>query len=199
MVAPERTIQATNQRYTSEQFHDLVRFFDAAYQYELRQGVIYKMAPSNMVPSKIALRISFYLSAYLVENDIGHLTGADGAYILSDEDTFAPDVGFISYAHLPHDVETGFIPFAPDVAVEVVSPSDDLEDVRSKAQKYLAHGTALVWIVIPESQTVEVYQPEQNVRVFADGDTLGGEAVLPGFTLDVRAIFAVQKRRPNQE
>lgn len=197
MVTAQHGIITSEQHYTTQQFRDLLRLFDPAYQYELRGGVIYKMAPSNMVPSKIGVRIGFYLTAYLLENDLGHLTDAAGGYDLSNEDTFAPDVGFISYKQLPQDVEGGFIPMAPDFAVEVVSPSDKHDAVRDKARKYLELGSRLVWIVYQKAERVEVFQLGSDDTVTLTkkvvDETLSGDPVLPNFKLPVRKIFAVKK------
>lgn len=91
MVTAKHTTKKTEQRYTTKQFHDLVQMFDPQYQYELRGGVIQRMTLSNMLLAKVGSRIGFYITAYLLENDLGHLIDASGGYDLSAEDTFAPD------------------------------------------------------------------------------------------------------------
>jgi Uma2 family endonuclease len=97
-------------------------------------------------------------------------------------------VAFISRARQPQLPREGFNPIPPDLAVEVISPSDSYSDVSRKVQRYLRHGTALVWVVDPETQTVMVHTPT-SAKPFGLEDTLDGGDVLPGFKLAVRDIF----------
>lgn len=201
MVAAEYTTKKTEHRYTTKQFYELVQMFDQHYQYELHGGVIHRMPPANMVPAKIGSRIGFYITTYLIENNLVHLTDASGGYDLSDEDTFTLDVGFLSYERLPEDVEKGFIPHAPDLAIEVVSPSDTKKEVRDKTRKYLTLGTKLVWIVYPKTETVEVCRiNEQDVQfeTLSTSHALSGENILPDFTLPIDKIFAAKKSKTDK-
>lgn len=146
--------------------------------------------PSNPFVSKIASRISGYFFAFLLQHDLGHLTGEAGGYMVSGE-RYAPDVAFIRYAKQPELAQSGYNPNPPDLAVEVVSAGSKVENERLtiKLSNYLAAGV-IVWIVRPEERYVEVHQPGAPARIFRDGDTLDGGDILPGFTLAVRAIFA---------
>lgn len=176
--------------YSSKQFAEITLYLASDdYQYELRDGVIYKMPPSSMLPSKIGARILMYIGYHLLEHDLGHLTGADGAYILSDDYTYAPDVGFISYENQAEEIEQDFIPHAPDFAVEVISPTDNIQTVRDKAKIYLAHGTQLVWLVFPKSTMIEVYRQDADVEIKILDDTVTGDPVLPDFSLALKQIF----------
>ena len=192
MVTASNLLTQTDMRYSSQQFQDLQRLFDATYQYELHNGTIVKMAPSSMMPSVIAARILGCLSVHLSEHGTGYLTGADGAYVLSEANTFAPDVGYISYARQPDLIEQGFVPNAPDLTVEVLSPTDDEAELRRKAEIYLQHGTHAVWLVFPVSQTVDVYQPEKDVQTLKVIDTLTGNDLLPDFSLPLARIFTAR-------
>ncbi len=193
MVTADNPQIQTDMRYSSQQFLDLQRFFDDDYQYELHSGTIVKMAPSSMMPSVIAARMLGQLARHLANHDSGFLTGADGAYVLSGDTTFAPDVGYISYARQPELLERGFVPQAPELAVEVLSPTDKLDDIRRKATTYLQHGTRLVWLVFPVSQTVEIYQPDTDPQTLTLSDTLSGAPVLPGFQLRLRELFITRQ------
>lgn len=192
-----RNYAITEERYTSKQFFDLVALFDPNYQYELWDGAIIKMPPASMLPSTITARITGLLIFYLMENDIGFLTSAEGAYILSKNHTFAPDVGYISYERQPENIERGFVPQAPDLAVEVVSPSDNTKDVQQKAEIYLAHGTRLVWIIYPVAQKVEIYHINSDGKIQIEEkvitDSLSGKDVLPDLTIAINDIFAMKK------
>lgn len=97
-----------------------------------------------------------------------------------------PDVSFVS--DLSRPLTDTAVEFMPDLAVEIQSPSDTLKELREKARYYLANGSKLVWLVIPEKQLVEVYTADEESILGID-DTLSGRDVLPGFALLVRAVF----------
>jgi len=143
---------------------------------------------SNSYSSLVAARILIKLGAFLEgANVAGYLTGADGGYQVGDE-RYIPDVAFVVKARQPEPSHETYNPLAPDLAVEVISPSDDLNVLRVKVGNYLAAGTT-VWVVRPEAKAVEVYAPGQPVRrVSADGVLDGGEA-LPGLSLPVKDLF----------
>lgn len=176
------------QRYTIDEFHAYVEKPENRDRlFELINGeIVEKMA--SFTPSRIAARISHKISSYLDQNDIGYVTGADGSYILSPEHEFMPDVGYISKERLPQEPERE-VQGAPDLAVEVKSPTDSKRGLRQKAEDYLRFGTKLVWLVFPEEKRIEVYEPDQDVLEFGIDDTLDGGDVLPDFKLAVRDIF----------
>jgi len=156
--------------------------------FELIEGEIVEKMPS-FTPSNVAGRISRRVGTFAEdEHDIGYVTGADGGYVLSDEDTFNPDVAYISKEHLP-EIPRREVIGPPDFAVEVKSPTDSKREMRRKAEKYLAYGTRLVWLVFPEDQTVEVYWLADDVQTVGIDGVLDGRDVLPGFTLAVSDIF----------
>lgn len=188
---------ATTERYTSKQFSDLVGLFDPNYQYELWDGAIVKMPPASMLPSTVTARITGLLTIYLMKNDIGFLTSAEGAYILSKDHTFAPDVGYISYQRQPENIARGFVPQAPDLAVEVMSPTDNPKSTQNKAQIYLEHGTALVWIIYPVAKKVEVccFDKGKTMKIEEKtiDDRLSGENILPDLKIAISDILLIKK------
>ncbi len=103
----------------------------------------------------------------------------------------APDVSFISNETLQreHDPQ-GFFPGAPDLAVEVVSPSDRMAYVEQKVREYLAAGCKLVWVVLPQTKTIHVHRTPKQIEVLSVGETLTGEPVIPSFSVPVEEIFA---------
>jgi Uma2 family endonuclease len=154
---------------------------------ELIDGEIVEKMPS-FTPSRVASRFNYYIMQYLMDDEIGYVTVADGGYVLSDEHTFNPDVGYISKARLPKIPDREVL-VAPDLAIEVKSPTDSKRAMRRKAEIYLAHGTRMVWLVFPDDKIVEVYVPDQDVETVGIDGTLNGGDVLPGFTLPVKNIF----------
>lgn len=101
-----------------------------------------------------------------------------------------PDVAFTSNER-GIILETGAIPHMPDLAVEIKSPNDSYIGLRDKAAYYLANGARMVWLVYPDKQMVEIYQPDVDIQILTGSDTIDGGDVLPGFTLAVRDVFDV--------
>ena len=144
--------------------------------------------PSNPYSSHLASEISFHLQLFVRQNKVeGYITGEAGGYRVAGE-RYAPDVAFISKERQPELPREGYNPGAPDLAVEVVSPTDAEKLLTIKVANYLAAGT-LVWVVYPDEKEVAVYAPGQPARILTAEDELSGGDVLPGFALAVKDIF----------
>jgi Uma2 family endonuclease len=161
---------------------------------ELISGEIVEM-PSNLYSSAIAGIIIHLLNAFVRPRRLGFVTGEAGGYTIDDENLYAPDVAFISRARQAALPLEGFGPIPPDLAVEVVSPSD-LKDVKQRIEyklaRYLAAGVPLVWMVYPERREVEVHRPGQPMTTVGIDGALDGGDVLPGLTIAVRDIFEME-------
>ena len=178
----------TTQPITVEEFERLaVEPENADRRLEFVGGEISEVV-SNSYSSRVAARILVKLGVFLEGANIpGYLTGADGGYQIGDE-RYIPDVAFVSKARQPEPSHETYNPLAPDLAVEVLSPSDQPDVMRLKLANCLAAGVT-VWVVRPEAKTVEVYTPGKRAyRLGADGTLDGGE-VLPGLALPVKDIF----------
>jgi Uma2 family endonuclease len=102
----------------------------------------------------------------------------------------APDAAYVSNARLAQQTrKEGFFDGAPDLAVEVISPTDADEDEAAKVLDYLQSGTGLVWIIRPRTRTITAYRSLTKIRLLAEADNLEGEDIQPGFTLPVKDIF----------
>lgn len=168
---------------------------DDSYVYEVVDGVLVRMAGSGAEATTIGLRLAARLLAYVEEHRLGRVTGADGVYKFSNAETgLIPDAGF--YAAERRALVTDRskpIPFAPDLAVEVASPSQRANEMAAKAGLYLSGGTRLVWVIWPQSQHIDVWRvgkPDSPSRALAADDSFDGEDVVPGFTYAVAALFA---------
>ncbi|MCL4250168.1 MAG: Uma2 family endonuclease [Anaerolineae bacterium] len=139
-------------------------------------------------PSAIASEFNFQIKDYLRQNPIGYVTGEAGGYMLAPGYVVMPDVGYIAKARLP-EVPEREAPLAPDLAVEIKSPTDSKRELRKKAELYLTHGTKLVWLVFPDEEQIEIYTPDQDVIEIGIDGVLDGSDVLPGFTLAVRSVL----------
>jgi Uma2 family endonuclease len=173
---------------------DLLALPDDGWRYELVEGMLVRVAGSGELASSIAATILIALGGFVRLHRLGVVTGADGVYMFPNAETgLLPDVGFYAAARRAHIVDrTKPIPFAPDLAVEVASPSQSAADLAAKAERYLRGGTRLVWIVWPEHQSIDVWRVGDTApsRVLRPGDMLDGDAVVPGFSVPVTELFA---------
>ncbi|MFN8529119.1 MAG: Uma2 family endonuclease [Anaerolineae bacterium] len=147
---------------------------------------------SNGRSSDIASRILIRLGAYVLDHDLGFMTTTDGGYMVMGE-RYIPDVAFVSKSRQAESLTVSYNPIAPDLAVEVLSPSNSEQEIRVKTVNYLAAGT-IVWIVDPALKRVEIYQAGERVRLLSIDDTIDGGALLPGFALPVKSIFPPEKQ-----
>jgi len=161
--------------------------------WELWDGELRKVPSAGGRASRIAGKVLTRLSIYMMSNDLGIVTGADGTYILSrDPDTtVVPDVAFVRWERLPNrEVPDKYIPLPPDLAVEVQSPSDEPADMAAKRALYTRAGLRLLWWVDPASRTVTVHRPGHPSIVLTATDTLDGADILPGLTIPITDLFA---------
>ena len=181
--------------HTSDEFFKIARSLGPC---ELVDGEIKLMEPAGGEHGEVTVNISSPLFFYVKSHDLGKVFAAETGYILKhaqeegERDTVKGiDASFIRKERVPPEgIPKKFIPFPPDLAVEVVSPGDTKREVAEKVQEYLDFGVPLVWVVRPTEKTVTVYRANGEVEVKRDGDLLSGEGVVPGFTLKVDGIFA---------
>lgn len=171
---------------------DLFRMGDETDRLELIRGELRRMPPAGGEHGEIGLELAVHLWLYTREHRQGRVYNADTGFILErDPDTvLAPDVAFIRAERLPpKDQRRGFLPVAPDLAVEVISPSERAGTIANKIALYLEAGVRLVWLVQPRSRTVTIHRADGSQRVARMGDALDGEDVMPGFCFDVAELF----------
>ena len=149
--------------------------------------------------SLIALAIGSLLREFVVPRNLGLVSGADGMVRLFPGLVRIPDVAFVSWDRIPDGrVPPEPIPeLAPDLVVEVLSPSNTVKEMRRKRREYFEVGVRLVWSVDPADRTVAVDSaPETSVKLDeARDDVLDGGEVLPGFVLPLRTLFGELDRR----
>lgn len=179
--------------YTTDDFWEWSQLSDNADKRTyLIEGVIYDMGPASWIHGDTTMELSARLHQYVRRHGLGRITAAETGYILGDDTVLGPDIGFIAVERIPAVLPKGFVPFAPDMAVEVVSPSNRSEDIRLKVEKYLQYGTRMVWVVYPEKRKVDVYEPltgGATVKFLSETDTLDGGNVLVGFHLPLSELF----------
>jgi Uma2 family endonuclease len=132
------------------------------------------------------------LRAFAERARLGAVVLGVGFLLTTDPDTVrAPDVAFVRAERIRELTApyTGYVPGAPDLAIEVISPSDLYMDVDEKIADWLEHGTRLVFVVNPRRHTVSVHRPGQPVTILAESDLLSGEDVVPDWSLPIAEIF----------
>jgi Uma2 family endonuclease len=157
---------------------------------ELVEGTLVEKVVGQF-QSQLAVILSYYIFDFLIRSPIGILLGADAGHRLEAGLVRMPDVGFISKSRLKAlKKRPAVVPFAPDLAVEVISPGNTSKEMDRKLVEYFDAGVKLVWYVYPETQTVLVYRHIDQPRELTIDDTLDGEDILPGFQLSIREWFS---------
>ena len=149
------------------------------------------MIPAGGEHGRIAGKLTCALGNHVMARQLGTFYAAETGFVLSrDPDTVrAPDVAFTRAERAAPPVR-GFVPGAPDLAVEVLSPDDRPGYVREKVAEWLEAGTRAVWVVDPREQTVTVHEPQRTPLVLGETESVSGGDVLPGFDFALRDIFA---------
>ncbi len=163
------------------------------FRYELVNGELKKMSPAGQKHGRITVRLTLPLAKHVQDLQLGEVYAAETGFKLkSNPDTvLAADIAFVRKERLKALGETeSYWPGAPDLAVEVNSPSDTVREVEQMVAEWLEFGTRLVWVVSSKLQTVTVYRSLTDIAVLTEKDTLDGGDVLPDFKIQVKEIFA---------
>jgi Uma2 family endonuclease len=175
---------------TAEQLMELSQ--DDAHRYELMQGDLIVMSPAGHRHGEIALLLGSAILVHARQHSLGKTYAAETGFRLTHhpDTVLAPDVSFVRTENLTPDRMAGpFMIGAPDLVVEVLSPSDTAGRTDVKVQTWLRHGAQLVWVVEPESATVTVHRATGTVTHLRAGDSLDGEQLLPGFSYPLAQLF----------
>jgi len=174
-------------------------------QYELMNGELVEMAPTTFKHGNLAAKICARIVVYIEKYGKGEVATETG-YILkhSPDIVCGPDVSYFSGAKLAlaeKADDEGYLDFAPDLAVEVISPGDRTGEVFQKMQKYLDAGVALIWLVYPKKEIVNVIRPDEPILMLSrkNGDKLEGYDVLPDFELPLENLFARTSGQSSQD
>jgi Uma2 family endonuclease len=159
---------------------------------ELVEGEIVSLSPTGHKHGFIEGNIYYELSKFNREQaNLGEvLVGEAGLYTQRNPDTVrGMDVAFISHARLAQVRSKSFLDVAPELIVEIMSPSDRWVDVMTKLAEYFAVDVKMVWVVDPQSQQIYVYRSLTDVTIFTAADEINGGDLLPGFTAPVASFF----------
>jgi Uma2 family endonuclease len=184
------TLALPTVKMTRTEFEAFVESQPEGYPYyELHDGELIKVSAPSEEHQRIAMTLITYLVLYLANHPLGEWLYERPVHPVNGVSDYIVDVGFYSFTRFP-DPKADKAGAAPDIAVEIYSPSNTYGELENKALDYLESGSRLVWIVYPNRQQVHVYHPDQRVvRVSPDGVLEGGD-VLPGFTINMAEFWA---------
>jgi Uma2 family endonuclease len=159
--------------------------------WELIDGEPIELSPAAGRSGWISATIVALLANHVRQTRLGWAFSAETGFILFDDrqTVRSPDAAVVLRNRLA-ELPESFVPMAPDLAVEVLSPSDRMADALAKVAMYLQAGTPLVWLVNPATRTIVVFRSETDPVTLGESDTLDGGDVLPGFSVPVAEIFA---------
>lgn len=161
-------------------------------RWELIDGAPVEMSPSADESSSIGATMVFLLNQHVRPGRLGRVYGADGGFVLfPDRPTVrVPDAAFVRADRAPQGGARKTFPrLAPDLVVEVISPSDSISELAAKLAMYQDAGVPLIWLVDPNKTTVTVIAADTPAQVLRAGDILDGGEVLPGFAVPVAEVF----------
>lgn len=177
---------------TQDQFFDLCQQNRDWRLERTAQGELILMPPAGGESISQNLSIAAQLYAWYRRVGVGRAFDSSGGFILPKGANRSPDASWISPEQLatitPEQLKK-FLPVCPYFAVEFVSPSDSLTKTCEKMDEYIANGTRLGWLIIPEKKQVHVYRPGQPVQIHDDPRTLAGDPEMPGFVLDLDPVW----------
>jgi len=189
MTKAEMEITATSDPMTAT---ELLNLPQAGVRYELVKGELLEMSPTGSQHGRIANMITFLLTQFVRQHKLGVVYAAETGFKLQENpDTVrAADAAFVAQDRIPPEGGPGgFWAFAPDLVVEVVSPSDSALLVQAKVTDWLEAGCRLVWVVYPDTRTVTEYRSLKEVQVLMVDQRLAGGEALPGFSCAIAEIF----------
>lgn len=161
------------------------------YKRELLHGEII-MSPAGSEHGLICVRVVTELEFFIRRQKLGAVFDSSTGFRLTPDDLLSPDAAFVSKSRLTglKRLPRGFFPGAPDLVVEVLSPSDTAERMHDKLVLYFAHGAQLAWVINPAERNALVYRSSEADRLLRVTDTLDGEDVIPGFRVTLAELFA---------
>jgi len=155
--------------------------------YEYAKGELVPMSFPTMVHGEISSNIVILLGNHIRQHQLGRIYTAETKFQIGESGR-KPDVAFVSQERLPENRHQAS-PIPPDLAIEVVSPTDTVYNVLEKVLEYLDAGTQMVWVIEPIIKTVTVYRSRSDIKIFTQNDILTGEEVIEGFQCAVAEIF----------
>ena len=169
---------------------ELIRLPRGQFRYELVEGELLTMSPSGAQHGAVTVYLTLPLATFVKANKLGIVFGAETGFILerNPDTVLAPDISFIHRDRI-ETISAGYLEIPPDLAVEVISPSESKPKIEKKTAQWLEFGTRAVWLVYAKTRTVEVRNSSAGKLLLTERDELTGGDALPGFNIPVKDIF----------
>lgn len=162
------------------------------HRYEIVNGELIDRGNLGAKNGYICSSLMSLLGGYVRIQNLGAMFNSSTAFKMKLGNKRSPDISFMAKERLQglDEMPDGFLEGAPDLAVEILSPSNTVEEIDSKLVEYFENGSRLVWVVNPKQKYVLVYRSaEEPDRLLKSADSLDGEEIVPGFTLPISDLF----------
>ena len=175
--------------WTDEEFMALP---DDGHHYEIINGELIDMGNSGALHGYVCSTLMILLGGYVRQHNLGAMLDSSTAFKMKNGNKRSPDIAFFAKERLQGMavLPSGYLEGAPDLAVEVLSPGNTVEEIDDKLTEYFENGSRLVWVINPTQHYVLVYRSAQEPdRLLKGKDSLDGEEVIPSFTLAIADLF----------
>ncbi len=166
---------------------------DDGYIHEIVNGELVMSPKNNFEHESIFSRLYLPLAEFNRKHRLGIVRGSNAGYWMHNRNCRAPDISFLPRARLEalgfKPNSRRFFPGAPDLAVEILSPSNTRIEIDERLKDYFASGTQVAWIINPEDESVEVCHSPTQRKLVGSGGLLEGEHLLPGFQFPIASLF----------
>lgn len=177
------TLEWTDQR--------LMALPDDGHKYErVNEGIL--MSPAGFEHGGIAIRLSSMLWSHVAAHRLGMILDSSTGFRLSNGNVRSPDISFVAAARLRgmKRPPRGFFEGAPDLAVEILSPGNTVDEIHERLVDLFTNGTRLVWVVNPIERNATIYRAPEPIALVRIGECLEGEELLPAFSYPLADLFA---------
>ncbi|MCC6445492.1 MAG: Uma2 family endonuclease [Armatimonadetes bacterium] len=171
-----------------------MRFPEAA-RVELVRGEVRPMSPTGFVHGLVQLKLGAVLLDGCRQAQVAAVVVTEAGFQLAEHTVRVPDVAVVLAARLPEENMKGFFPGAPDIAVEIVSPSDNAQELETKIAEYFRYGSQRVWVVYPESKHIHCYRSGSESLILFEESVLSEPKLLPGLEIRVADVFDYPGRK----
>lgn len=162
---------------------ELERLPETGKRMELVRGQLIVSEPPGFRHGDIVVKLTLAIGQFVRARDLGRVLAESGYVLFTAPDTVrGPDLSFVRHERIPDPIPRGFARFAPDLAIEVLSPTNRPGKVLEKIADYLNAGTLLVWVIDPDRRQARVHRADGTISTISENELLDGEDVLPGFT-----------------
>jgi Uma2 family endonuclease len=183
------SVEQPKKIWTDAEFMSLNR---DGHRYEIVDGELIDMGNSGAKHGNVCSLLMILLGGYVHVQRLGAMFDSSTAFKMKNGNKRSPDISFFAKERLKglEELPTGFLEGAPDLAVEVLSPNNTIEEIDNKIAEYFENGARLVWVINPVQHYMLVYRSGQEPdRLLKSSDSLDGEEVIPGFTLPMSDLF----------